>query len=555
MSEYIGLTIGPIVKTIEKARSTGELWGSSYFFSYIMKEIIREIIEEFKTGNDDEKIIRSRFIVPNVEDSSIFNSGKKAGLFHDRFIFESKEVNDMNRVKDVIVKVIDTLSEKIFKEIKDKNYIKTENKDRNSVLEYLKGFLKIYLVKVRVNDGDSVILKVSQYLDALELRENYSDTEEKDYIYYMFNNETTKNNAKHTFLTEDAFKIENKEEEFKKDKKKLYPSLLRIAARELELPEDSKFNDDQEVYNFINSKDFKRKDIIRKFHQYVALVQVDGDRMGEVIKNIDDDESCSKSKEFSKRLFEYSKDAVDLINKYGGFPIYAGGDDLLFLAPLRNIKSEENVASDIFELLLKLDEKFNIYFKEYESQKPSISIGLDIFNYKYPLYDALSEARMLLLNKAKGFKNSNGKDEKNALAFQVVKASGESFSATLSKTGQTYKVLCDIFKDIPISNKSNGVKDTLNQIHIKLYNSKKIIDLIGNDKDKLNNYFENNYNETIHIQDDIKSYIEKLKDFIHTVYVEYDSEISINIIYSCLKFIRFMCEKSEILEERSGKNE
>ncbi|NFP65947.1 type III-B CRISPR-associated protein Cas10/Cmr2, partial [Clostridium botulinum] len=56
---YIGVTIGPIYKTIQLAKHTGELWASSYMFSYIMKNIIKEILKEF-----EDKNIKNRFIVP-----------------------------------------------------------------------------------------------------------------------------------------------------------------------------------------------------------------------------------------------------------------------------------------------------------------------------------------------------------------------------------------------------------------------------------------------------------------------------------------------------------
>ena len=43
MSKYIGLTIGPIAKTLHQARKTREIWGASYLFSYLMKKIIKKL--------------------------------------------------------------------------------------------------------------------------------------------------------------------------------------------------------------------------------------------------------------------------------------------------------------------------------------------------------------------------------------------------------------------------------------------------------------------------------------------------------------------------------
>ena len=74
MAKYIGLTIGPINKTIFSAKATRELWGASYIFSYIMKTIIRH----FKDKRE--------FIIPYTKDNSLFQQGQEVGLFHDNFI-------------------------------------------------------------------------------------------------------------------------------------------------------------------------------------------------------------------------------------------------------------------------------------------------------------------------------------------------------------------------------------------------------------------------------------------------------------------------------------
>jgi len=67
---YIALTIGPIYKTLANSKKPSELYSSSFVFSYIMKQIIKE----FKTR---------KFIVPYIEDDSIFDDSLDIGLFHD----------------------------------------------------------------------------------------------------------------------------------------------------------------------------------------------------------------------------------------------------------------------------------------------------------------------------------------------------------------------------------------------------------------------------------------------------------------------------------------
>ena len=41
-----------------------------------------------------------------------------------------------------------------------------------------------------------------------------------------------------------------------------------------------------------------------------------------------------KVEKFSKSCMEYTSNAAGLVKEYGGVTIYAGGDDLLFLAPI-----------------------------------------------------------------------------------------------------------------------------------------------------------------------------------------------------------------------------
>jgi CRISPR-associated protein Cmr2 len=554
-NKYIGLTIGPIIKTIEDARSTGELWGSSYIFSYMMKKIIYGLI-------DKDKSIKDRFIVPCVDEISdknkkinIFGTGNKVGLFHDRFIFQSTG-DDFENLKAVVQSVKERFAKDILDELK-KIYKEENLENADEIKKYLEDFFKIYYVEVEVdldNKDDeerNIILKVSKYLDAIELREKFNSQENKNYLFEILDNKRIKN----TFLASDAYG-EN-------DKIKKYPSLLNIAAQELLDTEEAKNkNEDEELKEYL-AKNFK--DDIRKYHEFVALVQVDGDSMSKVITDLKD---RNDYKNFSKKLLIHAVEASNIIKDYGGFTIYAGGDDLLFLAPLANSK----VAGDyrnIFELFNGLSQKFNESFSEYidenKKENPSISFGVSIVRYNFPLYYALEEARNLLFSKAKKFESNTKK--KNAIAFKVIKNSGESFESILGQSDESYKKFNNIFKS-PFNNLNKNddektIKDYLNRIHIKVLNDKVILDKINGDEALLNNYFKNNYNEAIHKTQEIEAFLELIKGFIGSVYSESKDinnkkivegenkpEIDINLcmekIHSCLKLIKFMNEDSEL---------
>lgn len=339
---YIGLTIGPIFKTINYAKETGELWGSSYMFSYIMKNIISKLIVDTS--------IKDRFIVPYVNEKEIFSTPTEVGLFHDRFIFKSNK-GDFEQVRSVVKEVKDCFKVKVFNQLEK---ICKEKPSQDLVYKYIDDYLKIYFLEVEVDPNDknekdrNIILKVSKYLDALELRENFVDKEERPYLFEILKNKSVKS----SFLSEDAYGQEGKKEG--------YPSLTNIALaclKDKKLPmEDSKIieylDENYKGYNF------------KKAHEYVALVQADGDSIGKVIKELEIDKSKSDEFEsykcFSKNLLDYAQDASDIIKGYGGFSIFAGGDDLLFIAPV--INEDRN----IFNLIDDLSDCFKIKFKEEE---------------------------------------------------------------------------------------------------------------------------------------------------------------------------------------------
>ena len=162
---------------------------------------------------------------------------------------------------------------------------------------------------------------------------------------------------------------------------------------------------------------------------YICIVQADGDGMGKTIGS----KSLCEVNAFSKRLLEKGKEACAKIEKYGGETIYAGGDDLLFLAPV--VHGDSN----IIELLVDLDETYgNI----------NMSFGLSITYHKYPLYEALKAARELLFEKAKEV------DGKHAIAWCLRKHSGSGFEGTLQMDSGVYKIFDNLMK---VSSEDNQI--------------------------------------------------------------------------------------------------
>lgn len=519
-NKYIGLTIGPIFKTIEKARSTGELWGSSYMFSYIIKNIINRLINDFHISKEE-------FIVPYVEDSSILYEPQKIGLFHDRFIFRSNP-GDFEKVEKAVECIKTRFSENLASNL--------GKKDADCLKKYVDSYLKIYFVEVEVDPDDdieedrNIIFKVSKYLNAVELREKVSDYERHDYILELLDNK----NIKKSFLAADAYG--------KGGRKDDYPSLFKIAVGGLGVTE----NEDSDIR--VQIKKHLSKDEFKKAYEYVAVVNSDGDSISKVIEKFKNKKDYS---DFSKKLLNYARKSNEIIEKYSGFTIYAGGDDLLFIAPLVNLESSYK---NVFGLIDRLSKIFVDEFVKYKNSgksiNPTTSFGVSIVHHKYPLYFALDESRNLLSEKAKEFKY-NG-TEKNAISFKLIKNSGQSFGMTVRIGNKPYEKFKDIL-GLFISQNDYKTDNYLKQLNFKILKDKAIFSKIGRDNQMVKNYFKNNFNEDIHKTPGISSYIELITDLINKIYEDYknceDNEKKdpcMEELNSYLRFIKFMSEKSSL---------
>ncbi len=461
---YLALTIGPIYKTLKDAKKTKELWGGSYIFSYIMKKII----EEFR---DRE------FIVPYIKDKNIFDSGKEIGLFHDRFIFEAKNGD----------------REKLTKRVNEVLYYLS--KDTKVDYDFLKKYFQISIVQKELEEGANPILKITPYLDTAELFIEVAQYQENELSKMLRGN--------NSFLTKEAF-----------EEKKSFPSLPEIAMSDIEEVNIKALLRDDELEVYENSE---LKPYLKPYHKYYAIVHADGDSMGKVVSSLKNRDDFRK---FSKKLFEYGQESHKLIKDFGGETIFAGGDDLLFFAPI--------VSGDktIFELCDEISTDFN---NRFEGTEATLSFGISMQYYKFPLYEALENSRNLLFRDAKS-------GEKDNIAFSVTKHSGQTFKATIHKKGELY----ENFK-LFSSNLKGGddIDNFLHSIHHKIESNKLLLKEIANNKEQLKNFFDNYFNETVH--NDYKEFFEQLVEFIYESYrVVKEDKNPLDIVYATLRFIKFM---------------
>jgi len=496
--KYIGVTIGPIYKTMKQAKKTRELWASSYMFSYILREIAKEFERDFILPKKDESV-------------------KEIGVFNDRFIFKAKE-GDIEELEKKIDKVLKKFS-----------------KENNIDFEFLKEYLQIHYVEVEVNDleKENIVEKVYKYLDSKEL---FFNTTQKDDLKRFFKN---------------IHKSKMMEFAFGKDKK--FPTLLEIALGEYEKKlsqeelkvirgfEDEKNLDLEEL--------FKNKKI-PNYHKYIAIVKADGDNMGAVNKLLKTEEDY---KNLSNDLFEFVKEANEKIKKFKGKVILGSGDDLLFIAPVAY--EDKNILDLVFELKelytikmkpwnkqIREKEKFinnkilslskRVYkdlitknfmkkWKNSTFKQTSLSVGISISYYKYPLFEAFELVNDLLFDKAKQIKNCT--------AFSVIKHSGQNFYGIVPENleGKIKELIKKEFK-------------FFSSIIYKLDTNKYMLDYLGKNKKDFLPFFENNFNENFD-----EEMFSKLADFLTYIYEDKNTQEEIFLLYSVLRFNHFIKDNDE----------
>ena len=188
-----------------------------------------------------------------------------------------------------------------------------------------------------------------------------------------------------------------------------------------------------EENNFRNIEDIASvslKNTELKPQDYFAVVYADGDSITSVLRKLP---LSASIKDFSRGCFAYAESASNLIKSFGGMCIYAGGDDLLFLAPVIG-KRQQNIFSLCNEISGILTEKLQNAGVHVSA---TVSFGISIQYYKYPLYEALDRA-LSLLQTAK-------REPKNNQAVLVEKHSGQLTGIVISNNDY-----CEVEKLISI---------------------------------------------------------------------------------------------------------
>lgn len=274
-----------------------------------------------------------------------------------------------------------------------------------------------------------------------------------------------------------------------------------------------------------------RSDVKEKsHHRYFCVVQADGDNVGKTVSHtsLNDGEVL----EISKELVQFGLTAAKSIEEFGGLPIYAGGDDLLFIAPVIGkdgthifnlLGSIENNAfkgvKDIVNALKLKNEKGS----EIEA---SLTFGVSVSYFKYPLYEALETARNLLFGKAKGIK------EKKAVAWSLRKHSGGTFEAAFSLKDTDLKTQ---FENLISATTDN---DTVSAIAHKLRQEEALVNIVleSNNADRLDALFE----KVLEFDKDKADYFNAVKAIMPTLFKTTGKKDYIQTLYSLLRTAKFI---------------
>jgi len=582
MKTYTAITIGPIYETMSKAQKTRELWASSYFFSYLMREITKKL----KKANFE-------ILIPGLDEIDNLNL-LGAGLYHDRIIISSAEPEDkiIASVKSILNSVLKETAIKIFEDFeklkeqkigKENSNILKNNFQREEITDYLKNYIKLYGNTLQLEDGN-IIKELSSLSDI-------SDHQPKVLPNASKNSERNTNPLAQffnivnwSFLFEDAFQswydVKKKTHQWNEKIKSIPPtdeikklvsqkpkrgfdSLIQIGTRELRnIVGNSKtkryddiieshFNkidkgegtDDEEdlITEFSKEYNSKSKKNFYDYHKYIAIIHSDGDNVGKIVNAIGSSEN--QIKDFSNALIQYLKACTKIIYENGGAPIFAGGDDLFFIAPVVN--GDKNIF-DIIQLLEKefttkiATKYYNVladFYKKEKTEKkdqkfPSISYGLSITYYKYPLFEA-NNMSYKLLEKVKS-ESAN----KNEIAFKLMKHSGQVIEFELPKMDNNG---INMFNEtLAFIKNQNSHKEFLNSFTYKLNQLRPLIieclSDITNKKERLRNFFSNNFNENY--KSNFKFY-DALIDFIIKQNYYRPLTFDFGLLYGCLRFIAF----------------
>lgn len=484
----IGFNIGPIYEVMKHSKKTRELWFGSYLFSMLIKMVYGKLSKAGYT------IIKPYYEEVNEEKST-------AGLFPDRIVALTS--NNVNEIKTELAKIVKEVKEEFSEIIVNLITNKTERqitdtagnnhnvatKLSNSTAGIINEYLQLDYVIIPQDtlDDKEIIKEVESYLDAIEVNRSFALGKNKPTCYRckslpatvevfeQWESEPNQNQKLCPFCfikLRSHFSKEIQELTGIEDKKP-FPALRDISAVELKGKFENVFKEYEDRDEEDLFADSRIKDSVKNYHKYYALFMADGDNLSKVSKNLKTPE------ELSKYLFEFGKIIHSLSkNEYRGEPIYIGGDDIFAIMPFAFGNNEG--LKTIFDFVLHVNDEYNkkvvTPINSTKEDKTSLSVGVVIAYYKFPLAMALEEVQKQLFEVAKQIKGKNG------LAVKFIQHSGAESKFVCRFDDPILSTYSDLYKIVLTSSKGfpavHHKIDTYKALLINLDNENKLENLL-----------------------------------------------------------------------------
>jgi len=368
MSNYMGITIGPIVDTLMLAKSPAAMWYASSTFSKLTETICRNVTAAGK---------EMKIISPHYDKKAVYTDG--IGRYHDRVIIENAD-------EKAVLEAVNSAVEEIAKAVASDAFEDEQKLSRAA--EFMKDYLQVHCVYLPELEGNAV-LETGDILNCLEQMSSPNANRDCDPFLHIFGG--TKD-SKNSYIDKKIKKM--------KDDGRLGESQLYDEGKK-------SFRSLDEIAKGDSSDGMKHR-------SYYVIVEADGDSMGKYIESIGNDIT-----KFSDACFKYAGEASQKIADFGGMTVYAGGDDLLFISPVVG-KHDKTV----FDLCREISDIFREKIKTLPASRgadlPTVSFGIAIRRNGFPLYEALNSSLNAL------FAAKSEKVGKNAIVIDMQKGSGQA---------------------------------------------------------------------------------------------------------------------------------
>lgn len=400
------------------------------------------------------------FIIPYTGDDAIFKPKDNGIGMFHDRFILQSDTLDIESIEILLQSEKDTLAVMIAQSI---------GRDEGKVKTFIDQYLQTYLFETEETFSNPII-DISSILDSIELHIPTLESDE-DYMRLFLNRNT---------ILKSQLAIESF------GKKPSFDAIDVIA--------------DQELDNDIEAANA---------YKYIAIIYADGDNLGKYI------EHQSNATAVSKNLFNFGRKASETITDFGALPIFIGGDDLIMFSPLLN------KGKTVFDLL---DTLSSDYKDALGTEESTVSFGVSITYYKYPLYEALTRARETLLDVAKKYEG------KNAVATSIQKHSGQSFEFCIGKKEEAYMEFSKLIKSVLAED-----IELPHAIHHKLESYKKVFEAIN--EEKIVSTFENIFNEDMH-QEKFKQGLYEIGNLMKALGVDEKAQDKLFSMLSTIKVLR-----------------